>query len=185
MTRVGHLTADQQHQVHLAQVARETRKPAQRQWVLVWKVGKRTQTLHDRNSEQLRQLDDVGLRAGLRDLEPDRQHRIFGFEQHSRGLFDALGFRLHAAGDLEHALRQYRALALRRIQILGHLQEHRPTRRGARHLDRASRELRHPLDLLHLVAPLHERIQDFLPVDQFDVAASIRILVVLARTEHD
>ena len=95
------------------------------------------------------------------------------------------GFARDAAGNLETILRKDGAFAFDVIQVLGHLQEDRSARWRPGHFHRPARELRHALELIHLVAPLHEGVEDLFPVHQLDVAAPIGGLFVFPRRQHN
>ncbi len=182
---VGHLAADQHHQIRLAHVSRETRKPAEREIVARGHIGEWAQSLHHRHAQEFGEFDQLRARVRLGDFQPDDQQGIVGFHQHPRRPLDQLRPRLHARCHLEAVLRDDLGLSLRIVQVVGHLQEHGSARRRARHLDRPAREFRHALELIHPVTPLHERIEHRLPFDQLDVAAPLRGRLALARRQHD
>ena len=137
----------------------------------------------DRRAQRLRQLDELGVGAAVRDGVAGDDQRTLRLRQHRGGFRDRCRI---AAQPRRHARRRRQVdLALGLEDVAGQRQEHRAGRRRQRRLRRAMHEPRQVGEPLHLGGPFHQRPRQCRQVGPQDRLGGVEIEVVLAGGDED
>jgi hypothetical protein len=164
---------------HLAHVGGEADHRAAKQRM---RGGKRGRARHelgiDGSAQELRELDEFGVRPALRHRIAGHDHRTLGLGKQDRG---RLHRRAVAAQARRHARRREQVdVAVGAQDVARQREEHRPGRRRQRGLGRAMHEPRQVGQAMHFRRPFDQRARDGRQVRPQNGLGRVEALLVLA-----